>query len=297
MCLQKTFYQLKQDFTAHVLAAEPYPFDYGGSADLWKGKWKDGNHGHVQVLAVKVPRAGTDKLTRRLIQEGWVWSRATHPNITPFLGFTFDFHRPALPCLISPYYKHGNITSYLKKYPYMNRLRLISQVADALSYLHDISIIHGDIKSSNILINDEGKASLTDFGLSIILHASGFTTKTTAGTWRFMAPELMAADDIYTRVSKATDVWAFAMTIVEILTGCVPFSHIGNPTKIIDAVLKGGRPERKGYPSIPDHIWRMLERCWALDPTQRPSAKTLSEFFAQVCSASRIPHSSVLFSI
>jgi serine/threonine protein kinase len=194
-------------------------------------------------------------VNQRLIQEGWVWSRATHPNITPFLGFTFDFHRPSLPCLISPYYRHGNITSYLKKYPYINRLHLvsqniglirvipcslsrqISQVADALSYLHDISIIHGDVKSvsvsvgfssfpsssvalhlqSNILINDEGKASLTDFGLSIILHASGFTTKTTAGTWRFMAPELMAADDIYTRVSKATDVWAFAMTIIEVI--------------------------------------------------------------------------------
>jgi serine/threonine protein kinase len=69
---------------------------------------------------------------------------------------------------------------------------------------------------SNILVNDEGKASLTDFGLSLILRESGFTTKTTSGTWRFMAPELMIAEEVQIQVTPATDVWAFGMTVIEV---------------------------------------------------------------------------------
>jgi serine/threonine protein kinase len=57
---------------------------------------------------------------------------------------------------------------------------------------------------------------LTDFGLSLILRESGFTTKTISGTWRFMAPELMVAEEVRIQVTPATDVWAFGMTVVEV---------------------------------------------------------------------------------
>jgi len=278
------FDPLTQDHPiAYVVKVEPYPFNNGGSADLWKGKAP----GSAQVLAVKVPRgavAGADitKLKKRLIQEGFVWSKVTHPNITPFLGISFDFDRPGLPCLVSPYYRHGSITSYLKNRPHVNKLPLITQIADAMSYLHDASIIHGDIKGSNVLVNDEGKASLTDFGLSFILQESGFTTKTVSGTWRFMAPELMSAEEVRMRMTQATDVWAFSMTVVEILTDRLPFSHIGHVPGVIIAIMEGGHPKRKDCRQIQDSIWRMLEKCWGVDPKQRPSAMTLSRFFASI---------------
>jgi serine/threonine protein kinase len=108
-------------------------------------------------------------IAQRLIREGLVWSRVAHPNITPFLGVSFDFDRPGLPCLVSPYYRYGSITSYLKDHPHVNKLPLvnhntrlfkeiphsclpqISQITEALSYLHDCSIIHGDIKGVGAL--------------------------------------------------------------------------------------------------------------------------------------------------
>lgn len=96
------------------------------------------------------------------------------------------------------------------------------QVAEALSYLHDLPspIIHGDIKGVNILVNDKNEASLTDFGLSRVQNISGFTTKTGSGTTRWQAYELLAPceGDTIPRVTKATDVWAFAMTVVEVRT-------------------------------------------------------------------------------
>lgn len=113
----------------------------------------------------------------------------------------------------------------------------LAQVVSALSYLHGLSIIHGDVKGvsisikslvflshqlqSNILITDNGEASLTDFGLSRILHTSGFTTDTASGTLRYLAPELFSIsaegeDEPIPRVTIPTDVWAFAMTVVEV---------------------------------------------------------------------------------
>jgi len=108
-------------------------------------------------------------IIQRLIQEEFVWSSVTHPNITPFLGVCFDFDRPGLPCLVSPYYQHGSITNYLKDHPHVNKLPLvnhntrlfkeiscsflsqITQITEALSYLHGRSIIHGDIKGVGAL--------------------------------------------------------------------------------------------------------------------------------------------------
>ena len=153
----------------------------------------------------------------------YVWSTLNHSNIVPFLGVVFDFDRPGTPCLVSPFYHHGDILKYMRNQPKANRFALvscifikvilssslpqISQVVSALVYMHDRSIIHGDIKpvslstepilvdshqlQSNILINDKDEASLTNFGLSCVLETTGFTTMA-SGTLRYMAPQLHA---------------------------------------------------------------------------------------------------------
>jgi serine/threonine protein kinase len=95
---------------------------------------------------------------------------------------------------------------------------------------------------SNILINDNGEASLSDYGLSRILEISGFTTNTQSATWRYAAPELFSEDNFnpvattgwrwiacelmadrsdeggecIQRATIATDVWSFAMTVIEV---------------------------------------------------------------------------------
>jgi len=137
-------------------------------------------------------------------------------------------------------------TRLCKRNPSLSAFFQIAQVADALSYLHTKSIIHGDIKGSNILINDNLQASLTDFGLARILHESGFTTVTTHVTWQFTAPELLVtAKDEPIPVTEASDVWAFAMTVVEVLTGCLPFPNIKNQIYLFLSVTQGRHPDRQ----------------------------------------------------
>ena len=93
-----------------------------------------------------------------------VWSRVNHPNILPLLGICSDFDRPNTPGLVSPYYSNGNIINYLKCRPGVDRLQLVSgtgsrfkifcshlfqviHITSALSYLHSMGIIHGDMKA------------------------------------------------------------------------------------------------------------------------------------------------------
>ena len=80
------------------------------------------------------------------------------------------------------------------------------------------------------MINDHGAACLSDFGISRILHRSGFTTKSVAGTVRWMAVELLisdddADDDATFAVTTESDVWAFAMTVLEV---CLDFPDFGS---------------------------------------------------------------------
>jgi serine/threonine protein kinase len=226
------------------------------------------------------------------------WTTVNHPNIALFLGISFDFDIPDVPCLVTPYYSHGDIISYTRENPDANKLRLIAQVADALSHLHNHSIIHGEIHGGNILVNDNLEVCLTDFGISRDLQRAssfpelklppsfeGISTPLTIEAWRWKSPELMTTrlDENGLPVSQVTtgiDVWAFAMTVVEILTGRIPFSDIRNDAKVVLAVMEGHHPERSHCPQINDKIWETLESCWDLSTMKRPSMAMLSQFFA-----------------
>jgi serine/threonine protein kinase len=130
------------------------------------------------------------------------------------------------------------------------------------------------------------------------MGSSELTTKTAAaGTYRYMAPELF--DDEITKTTKATDVWAFAMTAIEvciiasiafsvfgklkqsnlqIFTGSMPFSNIINDANVVFSVMSGGRPKRELCLQINEGIWAMLEKCWYAVPERRPEMDTVYHF-------------------
>jgi len=272
---------LPHDLTGIVSKTGTYSFAIGGHSDIWMGEWLRG--GSRQIVAVKVIRdvwSNADHIERlktKFLLEAKLWSRLEHPNITPFYGICFDLGPPSAPCLIYPYFKNGNVAKYLEKNSNVNRVKLVSQVVAGLEYLHNHNIIHGDIKASNVLVNDEHEVRIADFGLSRILGEPGFTTKSVGGTYRWMAPELLApGEESVPQVTMASDVWAFGMTVIEILTGRLPFVQFKYHLAVIHFVAGGGRPTQERYPEIDDNVWSVLERCWHTDPTRRPSMEALA---------------------
>ena len=148
-----------------------------------------------------------------------------------------------------------------------------------------------------MLVNDNHEASLIDFGLSRILQQSGFTTKTMAGSWRWMAPELFneIEGQPNPRVTAASDTYSFSMTVIEvspslasissalltilqIFTGSMPFADVRNDALVVHHVLGGKRPKRETCQEIDQNLWNILQSCWNTDPTQRPSMSTVLAF-------------------
>lgn len=88
-------------------------------------------------------------------------------------------------------------------------------IASGLAYLHDQSIIHGDVKADNVLVSDGGVPKLCDFGLSKAVDSSRSRSASQIGTLRHMSPERLLSTITMAR-TKASDVYAFGMTIYEV---------------------------------------------------------------------------------
>ncbi|KAJ8586216.1 kinase-like protein, partial [Rhizopogon salebrosus TDB-379] len=138
---------------------------------------------------------------------------------------------------------------------------------------HEHPIIHGDLTPLNVLINNEGRAMLTDFGLSVIL--GGFTnlsyvyTDAKPGAAAWAAPELFNLDA--PQPSKQSDVYSFAYLMYLIFSGRHPWpvqQHNAGVAIIIHA-REGIRPDNPG--NIDARYWKLIEQCWAPMPDSRPA--------------------------
>ncbi|KAG8897174.1 hypothetical protein FRB99_008387, partial [Tulasnella sp. 403] len=228
----------------HNIVLEDKLLAIGGRADVFRATWtKDGNPNDKIQVAVKILRlsgmsrdvpddydAQLAKLDQRLGRESFTWKNLKHDHITPFLGYLKsrnDVIPGDNPILVSPYYANGNLVNYLRSNPNADVFALLEQAAEGLLYLHTRKprVAHLDIKGENILINDDHKASLCDFGIARILDniASGFyTTTNQAMTLPFASPEMQLGK----RVDTAADVYSFAGLILQALSGIHPYWEI-----------------------------------------------------------------------
>ncbi|KAG9005570.1 hypothetical protein FRB94_001429 [Tulasnella sp. JGI-2019a] len=173
------------------------------------------------TVAIKEMTKETDP--RMLLKEIKVWCRLQHPHVLPFLGASIT---ASPPFIVSQYMPNGDIKKYLSKRPNINRVQLIHEIALGMLYIHGKNIVHGDLKCVNVLIDDALKARITDFGLSEIKsHATSSLAMESAeglhvggGTLRYMSPEAL-----HGVIDKASDVYAFAMTVYEIFANVPPF--------------------------------------------------------------------------
>ncbi|KIM87462.1 hypothetical protein PILCRDRAFT_63602, partial [Piloderma croceum F 1598] len=162
------------------------------------------------------------------------WRQLSHPNVLPFYGvFHLNNNRTRV-CLISQWMENGNI--------------VILDITQGLKYLHMLkpTIIHGDLKGVNIVITNEHRACLADFGLvSVEDSVSGGRT---TGTCRWQAPELLdpqfADLEGQGRNDCASDIYAFACVCYEARSAFIPFYEVSNDHRVTLAVARAERPPR-----------------------------------------------------
>jgi len=136
----------------------------------------------------------------------------------------------------------------------------------------------------NILIDQDGRARLADFGLLIIVSDSTYHTSSStpggAGTTRWMSPELLdpvrfGCED--GRATKESDCYALGMVILEVLSGKPPFSGDGGLI-VMRKVIEGerpGRPEGKEGVWFTNDLWEILEQCWLPQLERRPAIEAI----------------------
>ncbi len=161
-------------------------------------------------------------------------------------------------------------------------LRVVAEIARALDHAHDHGIVHRDVKPQNILIDREGGAHLTDFGVAFDANQERHTvTGQLLGTPSYASPEQLAGDR--GSVGRATDVWALGVLLYEGLSARLPFEG-ERLAEIIARVFRATpTPLRTIDPSIPVDLARVVERCLERRPADRyATAAELAEDLARV---------------
>ncbi|CAE6479569.1 unnamed protein product [Rhizoctonia solani] len=182
--------------------------------------------------------------------------------------------------MISPWIENGSVTEYVKKHPNPDYHGLCTQLSSAIDYLHGNGLIHGDIKGDNVLVSNKGIIKVTDFGVSIAaqLRVEFTYTAKYRGTERWQAPEILRQK---TDSTKASDVYALGMTMVEIYSKDRPYGtmDIGLDEKcaIVAGTLRPRRPWRIPLNNRGKALWALLQQCWAGSPENRPTADEIYE--------------------
>jgi serine/threonine protein kinase len=151
------------------------------------------------------------------------------------------------------------------KLQFKDQLNISFGIVKGISYLHQLrpKIIHRDLKSANILLTNDKKPILTDFGMAKVKLETQKVTRI-AGTSNWMAPEMFDEEG---KITEKVDVYAFGMVMYEITTGMIPFD--GKTLQQIYALLT-----KEKRPIIPDYcdpfFKSLIEECWKQDYKERP---------------------------
>ncbi|KAF8150405.1 kinase-like domain-containing protein [Mycena galopus ATCC 62051] len=264
-------------FITGVRGKDQYPTFGGGYADVYRASY--GN----QIVALKYIRdihflRGSDSRRIRLVssqlskfcREALLWKQLNHPHVLPFLGIDGDSF-PSPLGIVSPWMEHGTVINYLEKNGRENVDRLLSEIAQGLQYLHSSGIVHGDLRGTNILINEDWSACLADFGLSIFSDVTASMSTSRGGSTYWMAPELLnPGQDKFAR-TPASDIYAFGCVCLELYTGRPPFADLLEGGALLK-VIKGERPERPSGPhEMSDVLWQHVTTYWSDKPSTRPT--------------------------
>ncbi|KDQ19169.1 hypothetical protein BOTBODRAFT_103444, partial [Botryobasidium botryosum FD-172 SS1] len=214
-------------------------------------------------------------LLKLLRRETEVWHRLDHPNILEFYGV---YRHESLDYLVSPWVPNGDLLTYLKSHPQIDRKSMALEIAGALAYLHKEEVVHGDVKSKNILVSSSGRPLLCDFGLSKILDRANRSRTPTeiqgAGSPRWMAPEFLTDQPDGRSKTKAGDVFAFGFVMIEVYTGRVPF-YEHSDSLVLLLLLCGRRPERPL--NMDGVVWNLTRKCWLTKPSSRPTMRKVCQ--------------------
>lgn len=250
----------------------------GAGGIVYHGEVRDQN-----VAIKKIEFTNKEETNIKLYKELIIMNELDHPNLIKLLYWTSDSSHLYI---ITKYVENKDLLRVLNatKLNKVQKFSIIKQLASAINYLHNVNpqIIHGDIKSLNILLDNNCIAYLIDYGMSKQLTSSYINRETIKqGTEFWMAPEIWEG----TPYNEKSDVYSFGILIWEILTQNVPYCDhpkfkdlITGKAIIMNDIRNGMRPTLKDLDSdVPEALINLMKLCWNADKHLRPKFTTILE--------------------
>ncbi|KAL3928934.1 MAG: hypothetical protein SGBAC_012428 [Bacillariaceae sp.] len=216
--------------------------------------------------------SNTRKTKQRFMEEMRVLSTLRHPNITTMMGAVLDGDDPML---VMEFMDHGSLHEVLQNPTIVLEsdliLHIIKDIAHGVRFLHSSNppLIHGDLKSGNILIDSKFRAKLADFGMA------KRSQRTVTGTPLWMAPELLSKKSPNTPKS---DMYSVGVILNEIVSRKEPFHETTDDLSVIlNGVMDRKINRRPEIPSFcPMKVKKLIMFLWHTDPELRPTANELN---------------------
>lgn len=234
----------------------------GGMAIVYRGR-------HITLdkpVAIKLCKADPD--TERFAREARTLAKIHSAHIVPVHDFIELADGRGV--FVMDWIESGDLGKAIDsdfRYDQQKIIGWMKQVCRGMQDAANLLIVHRDLKPSNILIDENDKALVADFGLARSLDEEPLTqTGQFMGTFWYMAPE--QAEDPHT-VDTRADVYSFGATFYHILTGKPPFEGKSPFEIMFKHKLEPLRPPKSLDPTIPDRINECIERCLAKDPKDR----------------------------
>jgi len=249
--------------------------DEGASSQVWDGDWAG-----VRVV-VKVLRE--QEALRSFLSEVNIWKALRHPCVCALLGVCMFESRPSM---VLEYMTGGSLHDLLHNSSERALTetftlvisRIVAEVASGVAYLHSFGVMHRDVKTANVLLDDARHAKVTDFGISTRFGRQDYTAET--GTYRQMAPEVI----LHKPYNYKCDVYSYGVLLWEALHRQVPFTGFAPLQAAFAVAMEAARPpitlrdEFKPYADL-------IEACWDADPSNRPDMHAVVKATGELAAA------------
>ncbi|KAG5384406.1 hypothetical protein IGI04_035876 [Brassica rapa subsp. trilocularis] len=241
----------------------------GSFGSVFEGISGDGDFFAVKEVSLLEQGSQAQECIQQLEGEIALLSQLQHQNIVRYRGTAKDGSNLYI---FLELVTQGSLSKLYQRYQLMDSVvsTYTRQILDGLKYLHDKGFIHRDIKCANILVDANGAVKLADFGLAKVSKLNDI--KSCKGTPFWMAPEVInpKRTDGY---GSSADIWSLGCTVLEMLTGQIPYCDLENPVQALYRIGRGVLPD------IPDTLSLdgrdFITECLKVDPEERPTAAEL----------------------
>ncbi|MEM1175774.1 MAG: serine/threonine-protein kinase [Pseudomonadota bacterium] len=239
----------------------------GGMSRVYRASRIDGSFERDVAIKLSAVSGFSPTMRERFTQEQSVLASLNHPHISQL--YDARLTAEGWPYIVMELVEGSPITAYCRdrRLSLEDRVRLLIDVVDAVSFAHANLVVHRDIKPSNVLVSDDGRVKLLDFGIAKLLQDdSGELTRAGAMTPQYASPEQLLGQPI----SIASDVYQLGLLAAEVLAGSLPTEG----ETLTDAIQRSadGRPvtlPSDSRQALPRDVTVIIERCLRADAADR----------------------------